>query len=477
MPSLALSLPFDIEVDLVALVHIVAALAVTAHVLLRKRDVRAAIGWIGLAWLSPIAGPALYYFFGINRVTRRAARLTPSRQGSVFANPAAADQAPLPENILTIARVGRQLTNHPLAGGNAVSLLCGGDEAYPAMLEAIGTARRSVALASYIFRGDRVGDAFIAALGAARRRGVEVRVLIDGIGSGYPFSAAARKLELSGVPVARFMFHWLPWRMPFLNMRSHKKLLVIDGTTGFAGGLNIGAENTGEAPAAERVDDVQFRAGGPVVSQLMLTFAEDWNFTTGELLQGDAWWPEIAPAGSSLARGISSGPDEDIRKLESILATAVAAARQRIRIVTPYFLPDQRLASAIELAALRGVAIEIVLPERTDHRLLDWAMRAHLDFFALPGVAIHRTPAPFDHSKLATVDGLWCALGSANWDVRSLRLNFEFMLECYGAETASEVDRLIDGKIARARRLSPLDGRPLALRLRDAAARLLLPYL
>jgi len=477
VPSLQLSLPFDVQVDLVAIVHIVAALAVTVHVLLRKRDVRAAIGWIGLAWLSPIAGPALYYFFGINRVTRRAARLTPSRQGAVFANPAAPDQGPLPENILTIARVGQQLTNRPLADGNEVSLLRGGDEAYAAMLEAIGKARRSVALASYIFRSDRVGDAFIAALRAAHGRGVEVRVLVDGVGSGYPFSAAARKLELSSVPVARFMFHWLPWRMPFLNMRSHKKLLVIDGMTGFAGGLNIGAENTGQAPAAERVEDVQFRIGGPVVAQLMLTFAEDWNFTTGELLQGDAWWPEIAPGGSTLARGISSGPDEDIRKLESILATAVAAARQRIRIVTPYFLPDQRLSSAIELAALRGVAIEIVLPERTDHPLLDWAMQAHLDYFALPGVDIYRTPVPFDHSKLATVDGLWCALGSANWDVRSLRLNFEFMLECYDAETASEVDRLIDAKIARARRLSPLDERALPLRLRDAAARLLLPYL
>src|SRR6185437_14085689 len=447
VPSLQLSLPFDVQVDLVAIVHIVAALAVTVHVLLRKRDVRAAIGWIGLAWLSPIAGPALYYFFGINRVTRRAARLTPSRQGAVFANPAAPDQGPLPENILTIARVGQQLTNRPLADGNEVSLLRGGDEAYAAMLEAIGKARRSVALASYIFRSDRVGDAFIAALRAAHGRGVEVRVLVDGVGSGYPFSAAARKLELSSVPVARFMFHWLPWRMPFLNMRSHKKLLVIDGMTGFAGGLNIGAENTGQAPAAERVEDVQFRIGGPVVAQLMLTFAEDWNFTTGELLQGDAWWPEIAPG------------------------------RQRIRIVTPYFLPDQRLSSAIELAALRGVAIEIVLPERTDHPLLDWAMRAHLDYFALPGVDIYRTPVPFDHSKLATVDGLWCALGSANWDVRSLRLNFEFMLECYDAETASEVDRLIDAKIARARRLSPLDERALPLRLRNAAARLLLPYL
>ncbi|HKT19659.1 MAG TPA: phospholipase D-like domain-containing protein [Stellaceae bacterium] len=478
VPSLDISLPFDLQLDLVAFVHVVAATAVTVHVLLRKRDVRAAIGWIGLAWLSPIAGPALYYVFGINRVTRRAARLTLGRQTAASANSAGLPgQAPLPENILTIARVSQRVTAHPLAEGNALSLLRGGDEAYPAMLAAIEGAERSIALASYIFRLDPVGRAFIAALREARRRGVEIRVLIDGIGSGYPLSATARALARAGIPVARFMFHWLPWRMPFLNMRNHKKLLIIDGRVGFSGGLNIGAENTGAAPIGRRVEDVQFRAEGPVVAQLMLTFAEDWDFITGEILRGEAWWPEIAPRGSSRARGISSGPDEDLRKLESILASAVAAARERIRIVTPYFLPDQRISTSIELAALRGVAVEIVLPERTDHPWLDWAMRAHLEFLALPGVNLYASPAPFDHSKLVTVDGSWCALGSANWDVRSLRLNFEFMLECYGADTASAVDRLIDAKIARARMLSALGRRPLPARLRNAAARLMLPYL
>ncbi|HUZ73030.1 MAG TPA: phospholipase D-like domain-containing protein [Stellaceae bacterium] len=480
MPALELNLPFDLNVDLIALADMLAAAAVTAHVLLRKRDVRAAIGWIGLAWLSPIVGPALYYFFGVNRVTRRASRLTSgmARRGPVAAAVTVSpDNPPLPENVLTIARVGDRLTSHPLTRRNAISLFCGGDEAYPAMLNAIGAAQRSIALASYIFRVDRVGSAFIEALREARGRGVEIRVLVDGIGSGYLVSSSVRELQRAGVVVARFMHHWLPWRMPFLNMRSHKKLLVVDGTIGFAGGLNLGAENLRTLHPARSVDDVHFRVDGPVVSQLMLTFAEDWNFTTGEVLRGDPWWPDIVPAGPVLARGISSGPDEDMGKLEAVLATAVAAAKQRLRIVTPYFLPDQRLMSGIELAVLRGVQVDVVLPERSDHRVLDWAMRAHLGFIAVPGVTVYLTPAPFDHSKLATVDGVWCALGSANWDVRSLRLNFEFMLECYGVSTASEVDRIIDGKIARARRFSLLGGRSLPVRFRDAAARLLLPYL
>lgn len=464
--------------DLFALADVLAALWVTGHALLTKRDVRAAIGWIGIAWLSPFIGSALYYLFGVNRVSRRASRLAPGMAS--HAPPAVSVLPPdLPEHIAAIARVGDRLTGRPLLPGNAFALYRSGDEAYPAMLEAIRRAERSIALASYIFRADRVGAAFIDALAAAQARGVEIRVLIDGIGSGYLFSSAARALGRRGIRVARFMHDWLPWRMPFLNLRSHKKLLVVDGRIGFTGGLNLGAENLRRLRPPRPVEDVQFRIDGPAVALLTLTFAEDWAFTIGELLTGEAWWPAIAPTGSVWARGVGSGPDEDLGKLASLLTTAVSAAKRRLRIVTPYFLPELPLMAAIMLAALRGVAVEIVLPERSDHRLLDWAMRAHLAFFAVPGMTIHLTGAPFDHSKLATIDGAWCALGSANWDARSLRLNFEFTLECYDSAMVGTIDRLIDEKIARGRVLSRADlaaRRPL-VRLRDAASRLLLPYL
>jgi cardiolipin synthase len=211
----------------------------------------------------------------------------------------------------------------------------------------------------------------------------------------------------------------------------------------------------------------------------MLTFAEDWSFTTGELLDGEIWWPAPEPAGTVAARGITSGPDEDIGNIENVLATAVAQARQRLRIVTPYFLPDDRLLSGIVLAAERGVEVEVILPQQSDHLLLDWAMAAHVSFLDMPGISFHQTGQPFDHAKLVTVDGQWCAIGSPNWDVRSLRLNFEFLLEGYDQGLAQDIDRLIDAKRARARPLSPkrLMRRPIPIRLRDAAARLLLPYL
>lgn len=304
-------------------------------------------------------------------------------------------------------------------------------------------------------------------------------MLIDGIGSRYFRSTALPLLAASGLKSARFLHDWRPWRTPILNMRSHKKILVVDGRIGFTGGMNIGDENCAGSGPDRAVDDIHFRVEGPVVAQLMLTFAEDWSFTTGEVLDGEVWWPEPKAAGTVVARGIASGPDEDIGNIENVLATAVAQARQRLRIGTPYFLPDERLLTGIVLAAARGVAVEVLLPQRTDHRLLDWAMAAHVGFLDVPGIGFFASRPPFDHAKLVTLDGQWCAIGSPNWDVRSLRLNFEFLLEGYDQGLAGDIDRLIDAKLARARPLSPnrLMRRPILVRLRDAAARLLLPYL
>jgi cardiolipin synthase len=211
----------------------------------------------------------------------------------------------------------------------------------------------------------------------------------------------------------------------------------------------------------------------------MASFAEDWWFTRAEELAGELWFSAPEACGPSAARGIDSGPDEDLGTVETILAAAIGQARTAIRVVTPYFLPSARLMSALALAALRGVRVDIVMPERSDHLALDWAVRAHLGFLDPPGVAVHLVPLPFDHAKLATVDGGWCLIGSPNWDTRSLRLNFEFALECYDPALVATLDHLIDQRIAGARRLAPgeLASRPIAWKLRDAAARLMLPYL
>lgn len=463
----------------IAVIHLLLALSVTADVLLKKSDVRAALGWIAAAWLSPIFGSLLYYLFGINRVTRRALKLR--RPHELLARGAAhgAELAASP-NIATLAEVGRRVTGSPLISGNRLAVLEGGDEAYPAMLAAIAGARKSVALASYIYRDDAAGRNFSQALIAAKNRGVVARVLLDSVGAGYIFSPALARLEAGGVKAARFLHTWVPWRMPFLNMRNHRKILVIDGETAFTGGMNIDAGHSlSLAGKAGYIEDVHFKIEGPAVRSIMDAFAADWSFTTGEALDNDCWWPPIPDAGPVQARGLRSGPDADIYKIEMLAGAALTLARKRVRIVTPYFLPDQRLQFAIAQATMRGVEVDIVLPEKSDHLFMQWAMAGHLRFFKHIAANIYLSPPPFDHSKLMTVDGEWSLIGSSNWDARSFRLNFEYDLECYEPGLTARLDAIIDTRITRARKLSyaELASRPVPVRLRDAAARLLMPYL
>jgi cardiolipin synthase len=299
------------------------------------------------------------------------------------------------------------------------------------------------------------------------------------VGTGYLYPGIYYRMKRSGITAARFLHTWLPWRMPFLNMRNHRKLMVVDGKVAFLGGINIGTENCARQAGERQIKDVHFRATGPAASMVMDAFARDWSFTTDENLDQDCWWPKLEACGKVFARGLRSGPDADIYKLEMLLGAALTLAQKRVRIVTPYFLPDSRLLFAIAQAGLRGVAVEIVIPACSDQRLMDWAMRGHLRFFRHVRADIIATPPPFDHTKLCTVDGEWSLIGSSNWDVRSFRLNFEYDLEIIDREFTAKLDGLIDARIASGRPITPdmLAAEPIWKRLRNAAARLLMPYL
>ncbi|HVO00996.1 MAG TPA: phospholipase D-like domain-containing protein [Candidatus Cybelea sp.] len=462
-------------ISLGGLLHLLLAVAVTVHVLLYKRDVPAAIAWIGLAWFSPVIGPLLYWLFGINRVRRRAYRI--SRRY-------AARHAPPPpvgvlrsEKYTALERAVGMITHRPTVAGNTIEPLRNGDQAYPVMLRAIAEAKTSIGLASYIFEADTAGEPFIEALIAAKARGVDVRVMVDGIGSGYIFSGAAFRLQMAGVHVVRFMHSWWPWRMAFLNLRNHKKILVVDGHRGFIGGLNISALNLAGCDPKRAVRDIHFELSGPVVAQIAEAFISDWEFATDEELKGPAWFPEIVPCGPALARVITSGPDQDVEKIEFMFLQAIGSAQRAIKIITPYFLPDERLIAALELAAMRGVDVDIVIPENSDHRLMDWAVMAHIAPLLIAGARIWRAPQPFEHSKLMTVDGGWSLVGSANWDQRSLRLNFELNVEVYDPDFAALMSEKIAARQGTEITLQKLYSGTLAARLRNRATRLLLPYL
>ncbi len=461
------------------------SLIVSTHILLHKREVRAAVGWIGLAWLAPVVGSILYLVFGINRIKRRGSEIHASMDRIPVPRrlpPTLAPRMPTPpidETLQPLARAVDRVTHNELTAGNRIEPLRNGDAAYPAMLDAIRGAVTSVALETYIFDMDRAGQEFVEELSAAVRRGVQVRVLIDGVGAAYSKPRAPAILRDRGVRVAQFGGGMVPWRMPYMNLRNHRKILVVDGALGFTGGMNIREGSYLKLDTAYPTRDLQFKLEGPVVSHLVSVFAQDWTHTTGEHLDGDLWCPPISPIGSSTARGVSDGPDDDFEKLVWTILAGLRAADRHVRIVTPYFLPDQALLTALNVVALSGVRLDIVLPETSNLRIVGWAMRAQLAQVMEYGARIWLSPAPFDHTKLMLVDDGWALFGSGNWDPRSLRLNFEFNVECYDPDLVSILDDIVAETIEDARPLSrdELDRRSLPIKLRDGAAWLFSPYL
>ena len=462
------------------------AVIASGHAVLYKRDSRAAVAWVGLIWLVPVLGAALYGMFGVNRIRRRAALQRAGRVSTITAEfpRVGVPESPglLPaglERFAPVARLVDRVTSRALVPGNAVTALVNGDEAYPAMLAAISAAERSVALSTYIFDRDRSGREFVEALGRAAVRGVEVRVLIDDVGARYSLPPVVHALRSRGVVVARFGRTLFPWRLAYTNLRNHRKVLVADGRVGFTGGMNIRAGHVLAHGSRDATQDLHFRIDGPVVGHLMQVFADDWLFTSRERLSGDAWFSALTPAGSVFARGIVDGPDEDFEKAYLVRLGAIACAQHSIRIVTPYFVPDARLISALTVAAMRGVRVDIVLPAVNNLALVHWAATAQLWQVLLRGCRVWYTPPPFDHSKMFLVDDGWALIGSSNWDARSLRLNFEFEVECYDERFARDMAMLVEQKLASAREVTAamLNARSLPVRLRDGIARLAAPYL
>jgi cardiolipin synthase len=455
-----------------------AALLASGHAVIYKRESRSAALWVILIWVMPALGPILYLLMGVNRVQRRAARLRADmvRHRS---DPDATVGEPSGTHLSPLARMLNNVIERPLTPGNAVEPLVDGVQAYPAMLDAIESAQSSIMLASYIFHGNGIGAQFVDALARATQRGVVVRVLVDDVDARFSWSSAYKPLRRAGVPLGVFNPPLVPARLNAVHLRNHRKILVIDGTVGFTGGMNIDRRYWNpEAPQlASR--DLHFRLRGPVVAQLAEVFADDWQFATGEALRGAPWFVPVAPEGRVLARCVDDGPDEGTEPLRWSMVAGLNQAQRSVRILTPYFVPDSSLITALDVAAMRGVEVDVVLPSESDLPHVHWAAWGQLWQVLERGCRVWSSPPPFDHSKLMVVDGAWTLLGSANWDSRSLRLNFELNVECYSVEFGAHMEGLVQTRINAAKQvtLSDVNARSLPVKLRDGVARLFAPFL
>lgn len=455
------------------------------HALLNKRDPRAGFLWILLCLGFPLGGALFYWLFGVNRIRTRARRWQRRGKGMHWLRTAASGAAQdkglkqLPHYLRPLTVLCDAVTRRPLVGGNRIEPLFNGEQAYPQMLEAIATARHSVFLSSYIFDSSHTGRDFVSALAEAASRGVDVRVLVDALGECYSFPRVRGLLKNSGIRTAIFLPFSLSRRGFYLNLRNHRKLLVVDNSQGFTGGMNLDDCHLVNPPGRKKsVSDVHFRLQGPVVEHLREAFLEDWHFATGEKRK-ERTWPSPERAGVALCRGVSAGPNEELEKLQWIIIGALDSAREKVRIMTPYFIPERALISAINAASLRGVELEIILPERSNLPFVHWAGRAYHWELLQYGTRIYYQPPPFCHSKLLLVDGHFALIGSANIDPRSLRLNFEFCVEVYDPEFNRGMARYFDERLSQSAEVTreEVDARPFPARFRDSLAKLFSPYL
>ena len=476
----------------VLIVSIAASVLATVHIAMTKQDVKAAIGWVAVVILSPLLGATFYLFAGVNRI--RQERLTAQRDLAEH-EIVALDRLVVPnlqpyaDSYFEALRVlGDKVCRNALLKGNHVSILQSGDQTYAAMLKAIAEAQHCVALQSYIFDHDAIGTQIAQALIDAKNRGVQVRVLIDAVGAKYSHPPITKQLERGGVQVARFLPTVIGLRLVYANLRSHRKLLLVDSDLALAGGMNIRSGFTREFAGDSRANDTHFKITGPATRQLLDSFAHDWEFTTGEPLSASPWFDHMTEAVSASldadrqstpVRVVLSGPDRTMGSNQGLILGALSVAQRHVRIQSPYFLPDMVLIGALVTAARRGVIVDVLIPGSNNLKLVSAAMQAQLGLMVKEGVRIWRSSGPFDHSKLFTVDDQWSFVGSSNLDPRSLRLNFELDLEIVDRELGQQLGQRIDENMAKATLVQwdELQAQPFWLKLRNRLIWLASPYL
>jgi len=428
------------------------------HILLNKRQTTSALLWLVIIIFIPLLGTLIYVAFGVDRHGRRATakelqnraarkriaelggdELAKSLLGGdspeeTSAEPLEADFFPdgLDPFATLLARLGR----YRAVGGCRVELLDGGDAFYDAAVAAIDKAHRSVVLETYSFDGDAVGERVLRALAAAVQRGVRCFLLYDAIGSPQIAGPALTQARADGVEVRAFdMRSALRGRFQ-INLRNHRKILVIDGAVGFTGGCNFSARHLATEPIESRSEDVHFRVLGPAAVQLSAVFAEDWYSTTGDILSDALIDDDPDERGNAVCRVLPSGPDGDHGAFHEVLVAAIHGAQSHVSIVTPYFIPSDEVTMAMRVAARRGVDVTVLLPERLDHRYVLWASNSFLQPLLEAGVRVLRRPGAFLHAKVLVIDGVWALVGSSNVDPRSFFLNYELNLGVTGEAVA-----------------------------------------
>ncbi|TDK21539.1 cardiolipin synthase B [Luteimonas aestuarii] len=338
-----------------------------------------------------------------------------------------------------------------ILGGNRVQAFQNGDEIFPAMLAAIRGARRNINMETYIYWSGDIGGEFADALAERARDGVAVHLVVDWVGSLKMDQALLRRMEQAGVRVERYRpLHW--YNLGRMNNRTHRKLLVVDGQVGFTGGVGIADQWTGHAQDPDHWREVHFRIDGPVVAQMQAAFNDNWIKTTGELLNGPAYFPELAPSDGTDAHLFVASPAGGSESMHLMYLTAIAAAEHSIDLSAAYFVPDALMVDALLAARGRGVRVRVLVPgPHIDSETVKRTSKASWGRLLQAGVQISEYAPTMIHVKLLVVDGELVSVGSTNFDMRSFRLNDEASLNIYDRGFAAQMTAMFEADLAQAR--------------------------
>lgn len=465
-----------------------AALAVVLIFIEEKRP-RKAVAWLLIMIVLPVAGPILFIIFGQNLRKQKASARKETRDRQYVEEIVRQHRLNYLTEDIQLKKDGmseyRDMMDFLVKSNaafltvdNKVKVLSEGPEKMESLFQAIREARDHVHVEYYIIRDDDLGHKFLDLLAQKQREGVQVRLLVDGVGTRMsprnynPIKEAGGKVEVFFPPLVSF----LPFLNHRINYRNHRKIVVVDGKVGFVGGFNIGDEYVGKDPDFGHWRDSHVRIEGRAVLALQLRFLLDWNYISSEELDIS---PQLFPPDYTVGEGtliqiINSGPDKRWEPLKLAFLKIIYEARESLYIETPYFVPDESVRDALAMAAMSGVDVRVIIPEKPDHPFVHWVSLSYIGELHETGVRGYLYRNGFLHAKTVVVDGKLASIGSANWDIRSFELNFETNAIIYSPEVGREQVRVFMDDISQSRELTKDDfqQRPLFLRLRIFVSRL-----
>ena len=445
---------------------------VSVWVIMQRSEPVATLGWLMALAFLPYVGFLVYYVLGPQRIRRSG-----HRREAAHAAIGARGKSNIGDEAVVLSRMAQSMTGYPRTTATRVDLLVDGGATYDALVEAINASQRHVHVEYYIYAGDRTGLRIRDALIERAKAGVKVRMLLDGVGSKLE-RKFAQPLHEAGVELA--FFHpvrwWALFSRPTVNMRSHRKIVICDGTIGFTGGINV-TDDENETLNDKAFHDLHLRIEGDAVRWLQVAWLEDWQYATQKTITDDALFADPAP-GPISAQVIPAGPDNAWEPIHRMQVEAIHAAQHRVWLATPYFVPSRAALFALEGAAMRGLDVRIVVPKRSDSRLVTAAARSYFDKALKAGVRIYEYGPRMLHCKVLLTDEALAMIGTSNFDTRSFSLNFEIVMLFCDEGVSGTIEASMKADMALSTEVTKRSAKPPFLsRLGEATARLFSPML